>query len=156
MPNRQQAIIWTNDGIVNCCIYTSLGFNELHMSHGVTNTEHRPEFVLTKTPHTSRVSYEMSEENILEKIGHAVTEVTEPKYWRMRWPDCHDDIIIFSVLLAHCAGNSPVTGEFPAQRPVTWGFDVFFDLRLNKWLSTQSWGWWFEMLPRSLWRHCNG
>ena len=52
----------------------------------------------------------------------------------------------FSALLAICAGNSPVTGEFPAQRPVTRSFDVFFDLRLNKQLSTQSWGWWFETL----------
>ena len=41
----------------------------------------------------------------------------------------------FSALLAPCAGNSPVTGEFPAQRPVTRRFDVFFDLRLNKRLS---------------------
>ena len=44
----------------------------------------------------------------------------------------------FSALLAICAGNSPVPGEFPAQRPVTRGFDVFFDLRLNKRLSKQS------------------
>ena len=44
-----------------------------------------------------------------------------------------------SALLAICAGNSPVTGEFPAQRPVTRNFDVFFDLRLNKRLSKQSW-----------------
>ena len=51
---------------------------------------------------------------------------------------------IFSALLALCAGNSPVTGEFPAQRPVTRSFDVFFDLRQNKRLSKQSWGWWFE------------
>ena len=41
----------------------------------------------------------------------------------------------FSALLAICAGNSPVTGEFPAQRPVTRSFDVFFDLHLNKRLS---------------------
>ena len=41
----------------------------------------------------------------------------------------------FSALLAIYAGNSPVPGEFPAQRPVTRSFDVFFDLRLNKWLS---------------------
>ena len=61
----------------------------------------------------------------------------------------------FSTLLALCAGNSPVTGEFPAQRPVTWNFDVFFDLRLNERLSKQSCGWWFEMLSRPLWRHCN-
>ena len=38
----------------------------------------------------------------------------------------------FSALLAICAGNSSVIGEFPSQRPVTWSFDVFFDLRLNK------------------------
>ena len=36
-------------------------------------------------------------------------------------------------------------GEFPAQRPVTRSFDVFFDLRLNKRLSKQAPGWWIEM-----------
>ena len=61
----------------------------------------------------------------------------------------------FSALLAICAGNSPVPGEFLAQRPVTRSFDVFFDLRLNKRLSKQSWGWWFETPSRPLWRHCN-
>ena len=61
----------------------------------------------------------------------------------------------FSALLAIWAGNLPVPGEFPAQRPVTRSFGVFFDLRLNKRLSKQSWGWWFEMLSRPLWRHCN-
>ena len=38
---------------------------------------------------------------------------------------------------------------------MTWSFDVFFDLRLNKSLSKQSWGWLFETPPPSLWRHCN-
>ena len=38
----------------------------------------------------------------------------------------------FSALLALCAGNSPVTGEFPPQRPVTQSFDNFFDLRVKK------------------------
>ena len=61
----------------------------------------------------------------------------------------------FSALLAICAGNSPVTGEFPTQRPVTRSFDVYFDLRPNKWLSEQSWGWWFETPSCSLWRHRN-
>ena len=46
-------------------------------------------------------------------------------------------------------------GEFPAQRPVTRSFDVFFDLRLNKRLSKQPWGWWFESLSGPLWRHRN-
>ena len=61
----------------------------------------------------------------------------------------------FSALLPLCAGNSPVPGEFPAQRPVTQSFDVSFDLRLNTRLCKQSWGWWFETLSRFLWRHCN-
>ena len=38
----------------------------------------------------------------------------------------------FSALLAICVENEPVPGEFPAQRPVTRSFDVFFDLGLNK------------------------
>ena len=46
--------------------------------------------------------------------------------------------------------------EFPTQRPVTRSFDIFFDLRLNKRLSKQSWGWWFETPSWSLWRQCNG
>ena len=50
----------------------------------------------------------------------------------------------FSALLAICPWNSPVTGEFHAQRPVTRSFDGFFDLRLTKRLSKQWWGWWFE------------
>ena len=61
----------------------------------------------------------------------------------------------FSALLAICAGNSPASGELPAQRPVTRSFDVFFDLCLNKRLRKQSWGQWFETLSRPLLRHCN-
>ena len=61
----------------------------------------------------------------------------------------------FSALLDLCAGKSPVTGEFPAQRPVTRSFGVFFDLRLNNRLSKQSWGWWFETPSCPLWRHRN-
>ena len=61
----------------------------------------------------------------------------------------------FSALLVICAGNSLASGEFPAQRPVTRSFDVFFDLCLNKRLRKQSWGWLFQTLLRPLWRHCN-
>ena len=42
---------------------------------------------------------------------------------------------IFSLLLALCERNPPVTGGFPSQRPVTWSFDAVFDLHLNKWLA---------------------
>ena len=38
----------------------------------------------------------------------------------------------FSVLLALCEGNPPVTGGFPSQSPVTRNVDVFCDLRRNK------------------------
>ena len=61
----------------------------------------------------------------------------------------------FSALLAHCEGTSPVTSEFPSQRPVTRSFVVFFDLRLSKWLSKPPRRLWFETPLRSLWRHCN-
>ena len=53
------------------------------------------------------------------------------------------------------SGEFTGPGEFPAQRPVTQSFDVFFDLRPNKRLSKQPWGWWFETLSWSLWRQCN-
>ena len=53
----------------------------------------------------------------------------------------------------------PLCGEFTGHRwiPLTKAsnteLDVFFDLRLNKRLSKQSWGWWFEVPSRL--RHCN-
>ena len=47
----------------------------------------------------------------------------------------------FSALLALCAGNSPVPGEFPSQRPVTRSFDVIFDLRWgNAWVDNREAG----------------
>ena len=53
----------------------------------------------------------------------------------------HDDVIKWKHFprywpFVRCAGNSPATGEFPTQRPVTRSFDVFFDLRLiNGWVN---------------------
>ena len=71
-----------------------------------------------------------------------------------------------SIMMTSSNGNifrvtDHLCGEFTdhrwilAQRPVTRSFDVFFDLRLNKRLRKQSWGWWFEMQSRPLWRHWN-
>ena len=68
---------------------------------------------------------------------------------------CHHQMERFSALLAICMVNFTVTGEFPAQRPVTWSFVVFFDLRLNKQLSKWLWGWCVEMPLCPLWCHCN-
>ena len=80
-------------------------------------------------------------------------------WWRHQMETC-------SALLAISAGNSPVSGEFPAQRPVTRSFDVFFDLRLNNsWVNNREDGdlrrypahydatvmrfWWFLLLKTS-------
>ena len=43
----------------------------------------------------------------------------------------------FSTLLALCAGNSLVIGEFPAQRQMTQSFDVFW---INGWLNNRETG----------------
>ena len=58
-------------------------------------------------------------------------EIVIKSWWRHQ-------IKIFSSLVALCAGNLKVIGEFPAQTPVTRSFGVFFDVRLNKRLSKQS------------------
>ena len=61
---------------------------------------------------------------------------------------------IFRVTCPLC-GEFTGPGEFPAQRPATRSFDVFFDLLMNKRLSKQPLDLWFERPPWSLWRHCN-
>ena len=53
--------------------------------------------------------------------------------WLSQYAWWRNQMETFSALLAICAGNSPVPGEFPAQRPVTQKFDVLFDLRLVIW-----------------------
>ena len=78
--------------------------------------------------------------------------ITSLALWQSWW---RHQMETFYALLALCVGNSPVAGEFPSQRPVTRSFDVFFGLRLNKRLSKQSRGWWFEAPLRPLRRHCN-
>ena len=61
----------------------------------------------------------------------------------------------FSALLAFCGGihRSPVNSPHKGK----WRGALMFSLicALNKRLSKQSWGWWFETPSCSLWRHCN-
>ena len=82
---------------------------------------------------------------------------------RMQWNlarklSVHDDVIKWK----HIPRNWPFVRGIhrsqwiPHTRPVTQSFDVFFDLRLNKRLSRQPWGWWSETPSSSLWRHRNG
>ena len=95
-----------------------------------------------------RISDKPLSESMMVYFTVAYIVMTSSNGWRHQMET-------FSALLAICGGNSPVPGEFPAQRPVTRSFDVFFHLRLNQRLSKQSWGWRFEILSRPLWRHCN-
>ena len=69
----------------------------------------------------------------------------------------HDDVIKwkhFPCYWPFCVGNAPVTGEFPAQRPVTRSFGVFFDLHLNGWVNNREAGD-LRRHHAHLWRHCN-
>ena len=93
------------------------------------------------SPHFSQVLKLIRWKNIKELVNACYAE------------NMHDDVIKWK----HFPRYWPfVNGGFPAQRPETRSFDAFLDLRLNKRFSKQSWGWWFEIPSRSLWRHCNG
>ena len=70
-------------------------------------------------------------------------------------PHIHDDVMKWKHFPRYWPIVRRIPGEFTAQRPVTRSLDIFFDLRLNKRLSKQSWGWWFETQSRPLWRHRN-
>ena len=82
------------------------------------------------------------------------------------WTWWRQQMETFSALLAICVGNSPLIGEFPSQMAsntenvsICWrhqwrGALIFFDLRLNIFLSEQWWGWWFETPSRPSWHHC--
>ena len=91
-----------------------------------------------------------------ESTNHFLTKLLLLLHIRMKSSWWRHQMEIFFVLLATCVRTSPVPGDFLAQRPVTRSFDVFFDLRPNKLLSKQSWGWWFETPSCPLWRHRNG
>ena len=82
------------------------------------------------------------------KFQWNLNQHTDISWWRHQ-------VEKISALLAICAGNSPVPGDFPTQRLVTRSFDVFFDLCPNKRLSKQPRGWWFETPPWPLWHQCN-
>ena len=72
---------------------------------------------------------------------------------------CHDDVIKWKHFLRYwpfvrIIHRSPVNSPHKGH----WRGALMFSLIcvLNKRLSKQSWGCWFEMPSRSLWRHCNG
>ena len=112
--------------------------------HAFTLYNIRPHWMVTGNWHPS---WEVNNFSIPPSHCHSC--------WRALIPWWRHQMEAFSALLALCVGNSPVTGEFPTQRPVTRSFDVFLGLRLNKRLSKQSCGRWFDTPSHLLWRHCN-
>ena len=107
-------------------------------------------FHLTTSSYSARIERNIRSQN----WRHAYEEphsTLDTRYARWR-----HQMDTFSALLALCVGNLPVTCEFPSQRPVMRSFGVFFDLRMNKWLSKQSKRRWFGTSSCSLWRHSNG
>ena len=101
--------------------------------------------ISTETLNTQRLRYDC-----------AMTKESSLRYWTFLWVTWwRYQMETFSALLALCAGNLPVTGEFPAQKPVTRSFDVFFNLHLNQQFRKKSRRRWFETPLCSLWRHCN-
>ena len=103
---------------------------------------------LFMAPNFSRITLRCCNRNIPGELGQCHV----PRLWPWR----RHQMETFSALLAICVGNSPVTGEFPSQRPVTRSFDGFFDLRLNKRLSKRPRRRWFETPSHPLWRHYDG
>ena len=104
----------------------------------------------------SIISYNAHEKYVIIKCWKYPMSTTTAKRYGLTDPMklmmTSSDGNIFGVT-GHLCGEFAGHGEFLAQRPVTQCFDVFFNLRLNKRLSKQSWGCWFEMPSHSLWRH---
>ena len=77
----------------------------------------------------------LSNTGVTSSLGIVMTKLMSQTRW-------HHQMETFSTLLALCAGNSPVTGEFTGQRSVTQNFDVFFDKRLeiNGWVNNHEAG----------------
>ena len=169
-PIRHQAVILTDAGSLSIglreinfsefliTIQTS-SFTKMHLNYHLWNGGHFVHFVIIKLSMmtssngkicrvTGHLCGEFTSHRLIPPTKASDTELYIFSWWRHQMET-------FYALLDICAGNSPVPGEFPAQRPVTRSFDVFFDLRLNKRLRKQSWGWWFETLTCPFWRHCN-
>ena len=97
-------------------IYHELAYHTYHSNHRKALSINR--FAMLN----NRWAYNISDSNTVADVHREVRIwLAKLSWWRHQMEK-------FSALLAICVGNSPVTGEFPAQRPVTRSFDIFFDL----------------------------
>ena len=107
--------------------------------------------------HVSEVPNRIDQKSKCHQLDHTNRNNSEQKFalvsLSLTWSWWRHQMETFSALLAICAGNSPVTGEFPSQKPVTWS--LMFSLLCAWQNGLQSRYRWFETPTRSFWRHCN-
>ena len=129
------------------------GYTQTYIYHAAI---HRKKYLWRTTKMISCINIKFQYAKLM-CVTKRYTEAVSAYVHRLWWASLGEDLAYciyrwrhqmekFSAFLALCAGNSPVTGEFPSQVPVTRSFDVFFDLTLNKRLTKQSWCRWFETL----------
>ena len=77
---------------------------------------------------------------MVARQSYHTAHVLHFRQWTNSW--WRHQMEAFSALLAFCVGNSPVTGEFPSQRPVTRSFDVIFFIWawINGWVNNREAG----------------
>ena len=122
------AIIWMNHKLNFMKKRYDLGWPHTCLKTGPANF---PDIDIESIPYhvTNVISSYLSKE-CQGCSRHYFTGYTHTKkIFNTRW---RHQMETFSALLVLCAGNSPVTGDFPSERSVTRNFGVFFDLRLNK------------------------
>ena len=84
--------------------------------------------------HIASVQFPIASQVTLNDIGKISQYQTQTTWWRHQMET-------FSALLALCAGNSPVPGEFHTQRPVTRSFDVYLICtQINGWVNNREAG----------------
>ena len=88
---------------------------------------HRAHYDVTAMIH-SLCGYRMSTSTVVARRAYDCRSVSEITLENIEYTWWRHQMETFSALLTICAGNSPITGEFPTQRPVTRSFDVYFDL----------------------------
>ena len=119
--------------------------------------------VWSRTLYNATVYHVITSYSITEYSGNQAIQAVfiNPWFmWNVRWghwyQSCHDDVIKWKHFPRCWPFLRGIHRWIPhAQRSVTRSFDFFFDLRSNKRLSKQWWGWWFETSSSPLWRHCN-
>ena len=146
-PGRRQAIIWTNAGIL---LIGPRGTNFSEILIGIHTFSFKKIHLNMSSAKWRPFCFSL---NVLNPMASWCRHMDTLVMWHWYYPWWRHQMETFSAFLALCAGNSPITGKFPSQRPVMRRFDIFFHLCLNKHLSKQSWGWWFETPSRPLWHH---